>query len=179
MDRLMAANHDKSVEITGHFPSVVSHNLDESIRMIDHQHLSALYEAKNTVVNALDNAVLQGQLDLLKQHVDACFHFWKLIRIEMVPSRHTLEELYRMKMDEQALPLGRRSAGSHSPVKRGVARPEKKAKQAYMRALAQLWHEALVLDDVFLLCADLNELKRLMVSYSATIASFKPTQLFP
>lgn len=172
----MGENAKRSVEVMGYFLSEVS--LENSCR-IDYLHLSALYNAKSKQVEAFDNGILRGQMELLKKHVKACHDIWKLVRTEMVPTEHTLDELYRMKMDEQALPPGRRSSASHSPVKRGVARPENMVKKANRRALATLWHEALDLDDMSLLCADVNELKRLIISFSATIASHKPAQLFP
>lgn len=172
----MSVIKKKSVNIMGHFLQEPS---EENVSCVDYHHLSALYLAKIKQIEALDNDLLRRQMKLLEQHVKACYEIWELIRIDMVSTKHTIEELYKMKLEEQALPLGRRPVMNHSPVKRGVARPENIVKEANKRALAKVWHGTLEVDDMSLLCVDGNELKRLMVSSSATIPKHKPKQVFP
>jgi cytochrome P450 len=104
---------------------------------------------------------------------------WKIIRNPTSQIKVSIEELYLLKIEGHEVHVDRKSAVNQSPRKRGVARPENAAKEAAKTALAKLWHEALDVDDVSALCVDANELKRLMVSYSATIASVKEEQLFP
>jgi hypothetical protein len=178
MDELMYANKKKTGVIMRFFPDM--YHIEPN--RVDFDHVSALYKEKKKQIARYDNTMSthQRQLDLLTAHVAACYDVWDQARVDMISRKHSIVELYCLRMEGEELPGGSRSlSNDRSPVKRGSARPEKSAKAAKMRELAKIWHEGLCLEDVSWICVDTNEVKRLMVSCAA--AKSKPINrpIFP
>lgn len=174
MDELWYANSKKAKGIMRTFPKEVADPIRE-----DHDHLAALYIAKRKQVLGYGDgtSIFRDQLEILTSHVTACFDIWAQVKVDMMSKRHSIKELYCLRMEGRDLPGGSRA--NQSPVKRGTARPETLAKAANMRELARVWHTSLRLEEVSWICTDMEEVKRLMVSCAAVKARWIPKQVFP
>jgi len=176
MDELMNANIDKARDIMGTFPKEVE-NPDRQ----DFDDLAALYKAKEKQVAMYDNAIgaMKEQLQLVARHVSTCYDIWVQVRSGMTWKTHAIQDLYALVVEGQTLPGGCRTTANQSPTKGRVVQSDNLAKAANMRDLAKLWHEGLCLEAVSGLCADTNELRRLMISCSAAKSRWAPKQVFP
>lgn len=172
----MNANIGKAQDVMRTFPKEV-----ETPDREDFDDLAALYKAKEKQVAAYDTATatLEEQLQLVARHVSTCYDIWVQVRSGMTWKTHAIHDLYVLVMEGQTLPSGSRTTANQSPTKGRVVQPDNLAKAANMRDLAKLWHEGLCLEDVAGLCADMNELRRLLISFSATKPNFIPRQIFP
>jgi hypothetical protein len=176
MDELMNANIMKAQQVMRTFPKEV-----ETPDRQDFDDLAALYKAKEKQVAIYDNATaaLKEQLQLVARHVSTCYDIWVQVRSGMTWKTHTIQDLYALVVEGQTLPSGSRTNANQSPTKGRVVQSDNLAKAANMRDLAKLWHEGLCPEDVSGLCADTNELRRLMISCSAAKSKWAPKQIFP
>jgi len=147
----------------------------------DFDDLAALYRAKEKQIAIYDTAAgpLNYQLQLVARHVSTCYEIWVSVRRGTTWKAYSIRDLYATVMEGGDLPKGSWSFSNQSPKKGRVVQPDTLAKAANMRDLAKLWHEGLCLEDVSGLCADANELRRLMVSCSAAKSKWEPKQIFP
>jgi hypothetical protein len=176
MDELMNANIMKAQHVMRTFPKEA-----ETPDRQDFDDLAALYKAKEKQVAIYDTATgaLEAQLQLVARHVSTCYDIWVLVRSGMTWKTQSIQDLYVMGMEGRPITGGSRTNANQSPTKGRVVQSDNLAKAANMRDLARLWHEGLCLDDVAGLCADMNELRRLMISCSAAKSKWAPKQIFP
>ena len=171
----MDANIKKAKHVMRTFPTELPHDRQ------DFDDLAALYKAKEKQIAIYDAAAgpLEYQLQLVARHVSTCYKIWGPAKLGTIWKAHSIRDVYAIVMEGGNLPNGSWTNFNQSPKKSRAVQPDTLAKAANMRELARIWHEGLCLEDVAGLCADGNELRRLMVSCSAAKSNWAPKQIFP
>lgn len=167
----MSASIAQRTRMMVHFPQHVVNQVD-----VDYNVLSALYESLSR--QSKHDSTLARQLDKVREHVEACHKLWNSIRIGNL-KRVLMGTTYLEVIETGKVPTT--PSKHHTPRKKkskAGSEPEL-TRLTQMRALANVWKEMLVADDVPRVClGDEAILRMVKVSCGSTAESWSKRQTF-
>ena len=143
---------------------------------VDHEVLSAFYTSLS--LQGEQDAELLKELETVRQHVETCHKLWTSIQSGRL-KKALMGSLYVDVLNTGKIPATLSKVQSHREKKIGAGSTQELTRLTHMRALANVWKEMCIPEDVPRLCLGNEEILRwIKVSCGATVESWSKNQRF-